>query len=301
MVRFKKREEIKVSPEMAQDFLDINTFKLQRGINKKHLRELEKAIKEKQFITPRIVIAQKRYNKIKNGYKEILIDGQHISTAIKNTKETINCIIEKYEVHDKKELSEIYRLCNNERSKTLQTCVLIEQESLGIEWDRAIAPLVVGACAEMIDPNRFKLTKNDKVQLLKDNIEVGDFVNKIFFTSNPEKDNVKKAVRHLWRSGVVMAMIKTYHKNKKQSVRFWSDVRDGVGLDRKNPALVLRDYLKTATVHYGMGAKKAVDFNIKPVTRKEMHVKCILAWNAYRKGTTTDLKYYHNKPVPKEI
>lgn len=39
--------------------------------------------------------------------------------------------------------------------------------------------------------------------------------------------------------------------------------------------------------------------SLEVATKKEMHVKCIVAWNAWRTGDITSLRYYADKPIPK--
>lgn len=72
-------------------------------------------------------------------------------------------------------------------------------------------------------------------------------------------------------------------------------VRDGEGLKRSMPAFRLREYLLTVNVGSKGRAYKRL------VTSREMLAKSITAWNAYRRGESTELKYYNEKPIPKAV
>ncbi len=59
------------------------------------------------------------------------------------------------------------------------------------------------------------------------------------------------------------------------------------------PDRKLARYLLTVGVHVGGGTHK-----IKTASQREVYVKCIHAWNAWRKEESTDMKYYVDKEIP---
>jgi hypothetical protein len=102
---------------------------------------------------------------------------------------------------------------------------------------------------------------------------------------------------HLCRAPVVTAMKATYDRMPVKAKEFWTLVKDESAPDRDDPTRVLTRYLLRAALAGGGPAsnaahgKKLVDF-------REMYVKCLHAWNAWRKGETTSLNYYAKADIP---
>jgi hypothetical protein len=79
---------------------------------------------------------------------------------------------------------------------------------------------------------------------------------------------------------------------------FWKQVRDGEGLTRSMPSHKFREYLMTHNYGVGRGTQGAPGH---VVSFHEMVSKGVTAWNAFRKGKTTDLKYFPGKPIPEAL
>jgi hypothetical protein len=106
--------------------------------------------------------------------------------------------------------------------------------------------------------------------------------------------------RHLWRSPVVAAMYASWQKSRKAANEFWMAVRDGTGATPKTPDRVLNKFLLTRTVNNGtQGTAKKRTSSLCPP--REMFVKCLHAWNAWRRDTTTDLKYHAQAKIPAAV
>ncbi len=101
------------------------------------------------------------------------------------------------------------------------------------------------------------------------------------------------SAKHLLRAPVAGAMFKTWQKSKSAASEFWSAVRDESGPSQNLPDRKLARYLLTVGVNNGVGATRA-----RPVMPREMFVKSIHAWNAWRANEKTELKYYEDKPIP---
>lgn len=96
------------------------------------------------------------------------------------------------------------------------------------------------------------------------------------------------------RGPTVAAMARTWFKSPEDSAEFWSKVRDASGPDRATPDRILNKYLERHAVRSGMGAQSAKD----QVHPREMFIKCLHAWNAWRRNESTALRYNPNNPVP---
>jgi hypothetical protein len=103
--------------------------------------------------------------------------------------------------------------------------------------------------------------------------------------------------RHMWRSPVGAAMYATFQKSRKAANEFWLAVRDGTGETPKTPDRVLHRFLLSKTVKGSNGAGRSSTL----VGPREMYVKCLHAWNAWRRDTTTDLKYHAQGKIPAAV
>lgn len=107
-----------------------------------------------------------------------------------------------------------------------------------------------------------------------------------------------ETTHHLWRSPVVSAMYASFQKSRKAANEFWLAVRDGTGSTPKKPDRVLRDFLLTRSVN-NRASVGASSKRICPP--REMYVKCLHGWNAWRRDTTTDLKYHAQAKIPAAV
>lgn len=105
--------------------------------------------------------------------------------------------------------------------------------------------------------------------------------------------------RHMWRSAVVSAMYASWHKSRKASNEFWLAVRDGTGANPKVPDRVLNRYLLThgVTSNYGERGRRKTAVS----STREMYVKCVHGWNAWRRDAQTDLKYHAQAKIPAAV
>jgi hypothetical protein len=110
---------------------------------------------------------------------------------------------------------------------------------------------------------------------------------------------VGKDSRYIKRSPVVSAMYDTWRRGQKAADEFWCAVRDNTGESPHCPDRKLGKYLMTRTVNTGNGGAK--NMGASACSPREMYVKCLHAWNAWRKGTTTDLKYHAECKIPAAV
>jgi hypothetical protein len=99
--------------------------------------------------------------------------------------------------------------------------------------------------------------------------------------------------RHLYRAAVIAAMFMTWNKDPDDATEFWLAVRDKTGESPDLPDRVLAEWLTITAVNYAAGAKRK-----KRATNAEFLAKCIHGWNAWRRNTSTNLKYHADKPTP---
>jgi hypothetical protein len=106
----------------------------------------------------------------------------------------------------------------------------------------------------------------------------------------------RHSCKHLQRSAVVAAMFACWEKAKGPATVFWTAVRDETGPTPAAPDRKLARYLLTTGVNNGAGANKT-----RVADGREIYVKSLHSWNAWRRGENTDLRYYAEKPIPKVL
>lgn len=103
----------------------------------------------------------------------------------------------------------------------------------------------------------------------------------------------ERKARHMERGPVVAAMFGSWLKSCSAATTFWCAVRDETGGSPTLPDRKLARFLMMAGVATGRGTAR-----VRSAEPREMYVKCIHAWNAWRKDETTDLRYYADKDIP---
>lgn len=134
-------------------------------------------------------------------------------------------------------------------------------------------------------------TAAERAEVIFDNIQVIIWVHDLIGDSH----RGEKHAAHLWRVPVVAAIIAAYHKSQKSALEFWTAVRDETGAAPDCQDRKLAKFLTTTVSHQGAHTGAPARFR---TTNREYYVKCALAWNAWRKGEPTSLKYYVDAKVP---
>ncbi len=125
-------------------------------------------------------------------------------------------------------------------------------------------------------------------------LEHSDFIKWLdkLFTSNLTKQE-RRSCQHLIRMGVVAAMFGSWNKAKGPATEFWMAVRDETGREPTLPDRKLSRFLLSTTANRGIGIHRK-----KTASEHEFMIKCIHAWNAWRKGVPTSLRYDASKEAP---
>lgn len=96
--------------------------------------------------------------------------------------------------------------------------------------------------------------------------------------------------RQLSRVGVMAAMFATWGKNVALCKEFWGHVRDE-DLTKDDPTRTFANWLDQAE-------KDALRSRATEWTSRAYYVKAHHAWNAWRRGETTSLRYHESAPLP---
>lgn len=132
----------------------------------------------------------------------------------------------------------------------------------------------------------------ERAELLIDNTNFVLWVDELVHgAADGEK---KRRSYDLMKMPVCAAMYGAWSKNRSDATKFWTAVRDETGSKPDLPDRKLAKYLSTvASERQGSRARRA-----KHAGNREIYVKCLHGWNAWRKGETTNLNYYAEAKIP---
>lgn len=219
------------------------------------------------------------------------VNGKHTSTQLYTMNGTapkgLEVIVERYEADTLEDVAKLYATFDT-RSQSRSTgdinyafaASVPELEDIG---PKAISLCVTGMSFAIWEEGYGNRSAEERASLL---IAHKEFVKWFWDTIGPKVAESK----HLYRGAVVAAMFQTFKKAKGASQEFWTLVKDGSGTVHTTPDRKLNKMLLTNVVR-GMGTTKAMD-------SREMYVKCLHAWNAWRRNEDTDLKYYSTAKTP---
>jgi hypothetical protein len=294
MFKLVKREMIKVTADVAEKFLKKNIYCDQRLLRPMHVKELESYLENGTFTTGNIAISRNIFD----GNSEVLVNGQHQCNAVINSGIPMVALYEQYECKEPTDISLLYTMIDNHGARSLSNVAKPEANALGLTWGARIVSKMITAAIMIENMKRGlnicsnRMVKSEKVGLLQYYIKDGEFVNKILtFKQHGERP------KHLMRGVVIAAMILTWRKDNYNAEKFWELIRDGERLTSEMPMHKLRDFLMQVSVSRGRGSSTGKQL----VSEHEIITKCITAWNAFKRGDSTSLRYFPDKPIPKII
>ena len=289
MFQLISRKIKEITPTVAEKILECNIYDGQRPIRKKHVKVLSNAINDGVFTVGHIAIAKQGWN----GGDNMLVNGQHQCNAVLESGASINAVVEEYQCKTPSDFALLYRQFDNNAARNLAEVALPEARALKLDWDKRFLGCFFAGIAIVERFIDMSISKNQKVEYLKKYIPEGKFINALI------KEKGTKDTKHIARGAVIAAVIVTYKKNANDAKIFWTEVRDGENLKSNSASLKLRNYLLSTSSGYGRGVSAP---SLNPsASLHEMYSKCIIGWNAYRKGDSTQLKYFANKQLPKAI
>jgi hypothetical protein len=290
----------KVTQSLAVKFRDMDPVPHDRPLNPKRVEAYRKMLNAGLFRP--VQWATVHCNETQATYR---VNGKHTSSLFaefEKMPQDVHATIEHYHCDD---LDDVARLYATFDSRTqVRTTNDINRAFAAVDPELSLVPTkIVNLCVTGVsysrngDNSRHR-TAAERAECLLE-VDVKSFVAWVheMLGSNNESS------RHLWRGPAVAAMCDTYKKSRKASSEFWMAVRDGTGATPKTPDRVLHRFLLTKTVNHGgmaTGGRTPGSRNSMCGAR-EMYVKCLHAWNAWRRDTTTDLKYHAQAKIPAAV
>jgi hypothetical protein len=288
----------KVTQALAIRFRDMDPVPHDRPLNPKRVEAYRKMLNAGLFRP--VQWATVHCNETQATYR---VNGKHTSNLFAEfdkLPQPIHATIEHYHCDDIDDVARLYATFDSRTQ--VRTTNDINRAFAAIDDDLALIPAkIVNLCVTAIaycrhgDSYHVVPAAERAECLLEDH-------NKVFVQWAHEilGNSANEATRLLWRSPVVAAMHACYQKSRRDAMEFWLAVRDGTGPSNSTPDRVLNRFLLAKAVNSGKqpAASRKKSALSSP---REMYVKCLHAWNAWRRDTTTDLKYHAQAKIPAAV
>lgn len=287
-----KREEVTATTEMAKQIRDAEPWKYDRPTNTRRLDFLLDRLVAGEFRTCEWALAY-----CKEDGRTYRVNGKHTSTILAEMDSSVNSpkvVYTKYECETLKDVGDLYNTFDsNENIRTMldaaQSVSASDPRLAGVfktNLTLAIASIVYAKRGETAYQG---LPRSQRADLLLEEIGFTIWLDHLL-------DHANNGNRYLAVMGVGAAMYLTFKKYPKLSEEFWMEVRDGLNPNPEAPSRKLQRWLLTGTT--AGRAERYAHKRDRGKDRRELLVRCIHAWNAWRKGTSTNLNYYEDADIP---
>lgn len=286
----------KVTQALAIKFRDMDPVPHDRPLNPKRVEAYRKMLAVGLFRP--VQWATVHCNETQSTYR---VNGKHTSNLFAEYEElpqVIHATIEHYHCDDLDDVARLYATFDSRAQ--VRTTNDINRAFAAIDPELSELPTkIINLCVTAIayckhGDQYAQVPAAERAECLLDahNKAFVSWVHEVLGNSGN-----REASRLLWRSSVVAAMHASYQKSRRDANEFWLAVRDGTGATPKTPDRVLNRFLLGKAVVGSKTTRRASGL----VSPREMFVKCLHAWNAWRRDTTTDLKYHAQGKIPAAV
>lgn len=264
-----------LTPEKAKEYLELNTYEGQRPLKTERVTNLIERIMSGRFRSAEIGIAHFEG-------KRILVNGQHQCTAIIKTGREVQSNLNHHYCKTAEDLATAFSEYDQpDQTRSVREVIRAYRVAAKIDCSDGCANQCSSAIAwcEYGPLFQSKIRREHRAGLLFGKDGIIAFVNDVFYSVPTEIRKIP----------IIAAAIKCFQKCPDDAMSFWVSVRDGEMLKKSDPAYKVRKHCEQEGCCAG-----------RPNAR-ETHVKCIHGWNAFRRGTTTNLKYYIDADIPEAV
>lgn len=287
-----KPATVKVTTKLAKEFAEMEAAHVDRPLSERRLQVYRKVRADGGF---RPVTWAKAWCKDTSQFYRV--NGKHTSTLFSDGEnpDGLFVTIEEYVCDTLEDVAKLYATFDSQSQTRNATDVnrsfaAVIPELAQIPFT-TINLLVGGLNYEPASHagGSYRAQPAERAEALFDNVDVCVWLLGILGTD-------RKANPHIWRVPVVAAMVSTYRKAQKAALEFWTAVRDETGVKPDLPDRRLAKFLSITVSD--QGAHSTAASKRFRITSREYFVKCIHAWNAWRKNESTQLNYHVNAKVP---
>lgn len=279
---------MRVTAKLAKEFAEMEAAHVDRPLSERRLQVYRKVREQGGF---RPVSWARAYCKETEQFYRV--NGKHTSTLFADGQnpETLYVVVEDYDCDTLGDVAKLYATFDSQ-SQT-RTMADINRSFAAVipelaAYDSWFLGLAVSALNfNVTDPEHTRGGAAERAEVLFDSVDVCVWLKELL------GDRGKHA--HLHRVPVVAAVLGSYRKTKSGATEFWAAVRDETGAHPNLPDRRLAKFLCTTM---GKSARSDGIAQRFRTSAREYFVKSVRAWNAWRKGETTDMKYSPTHKIP---
>jgi hypothetical protein len=296
-----KPRTVLANPSLIREFVDMEPAPYDRPLSERRLQIYERILQMGEFRP--VVWASATCGETNCTYR---VNGKHTATMLsgilgaKKPLPEFYVTVERYECDRLTDVANLYNTFDSALGSR-NTRDINASFASAIPELKDISFRIVTNCVSAIAYHRWTESElklvpaAEKAEQLMDNIDFVVWVGKTFTATTVGV----ASQRHVTRVPVVQAMYATHSRAKSPADTFWKKVRDESDPDRDNPTRVLARYLMRTVISGGHTSR--VSGKNKVVSAREIYVKCLHAWNAWRKGEATALNYHAKADIPKVV
>ncbi len=281
---------MKVTKAIAKQFAEMEPAPGDRPLSERRLQVYEKIVRDGGFRPCSWAAAT-----CAQTGGQYRVNGKHTATLFSDLDPLpeLYAVVEYYECETLEEVAELYSTYD---SKIVSRTVSDINRSFArcvpqlADVDQRTINLTVSAVAYAEHLDRYKaLQPAERAEGLLENYDFCLWAYELMGAGNNK-------YAYLKRLAVFAAMLGSYRKSKTMASKFWAEVRDETGPTPQDPSRKISRFLMLNTT--AKGGNRVLAAGRVRVSDREFYVKCIHAWNAWRKGETTNLNYYATADVP---
>jgi hypothetical protein len=289
-IRKTVRKVCRVTPALIEEFVSMTMAKQDRPVRPRLLAALRAKVLKGEFRSTTWASV-----KCLEDGRTYRVNGKHTSLLFSQMNgelpKDIEVTLERYECDTRQEVSELYSSFDPRQSA---------RSSADINRIyTAMCDALEGVTVKTVNNSvsGIALAKNDGIyptNCAEDRASDAMKETEFILWANDVLNGEAVESLHLHRAPVFSAMFLTFHKDKDAATKFWALVRTGDG-EAGCPTRKLERLLLTSRLsHRGVSGERTQ----KQMGQREMLAKCLHAWNAWRSGKSTDMKYHADCKLP---
>lgn len=286
---------VPVTKELAQEFVEMERLPHDRPAGRKRLAEIRRIFDEGEFRTTEWASCY-----VAETNKTYRVNGKHTSIVMSERLDDldgITIVLTRYSVETLDEAAQLYASFDPAISaKSASATNQVYAGSIPALNDArpVVINNVIGGIAYYLWEDGWReRSQRERAALLKDNAGFAVWYHGLIGTQT-------RKYLHVNRVPVVAAMYATYRVDREFADLFWREVMDGIGGQPDSPVRRLHLFLQTHNLH-STSTTANRQGGAKGTSRHAMMCKCVTAWNAWRLGKPTKLKYFRTQKTPKAV
>lgn len=284
---------LKLTRKLAAEFAALPAINRDRPLSQLRLQRHRQALDHGQFRNPEWATALCKEDGV-----EYRVNGRHTSTLLSDPDVEIpadlKAIVTHYECDTHADVAALWATFDSKNSTRTARDIYNtfagsepELDELNTQHINIIAA-GLGLAADSDKGNNPRISAEDKGEML---LRYKDFVLWASSLLSPQRES-----RLLARAPVIGAMFDSWAKSQTDARKFWHLVKSGEGVPATTPDRRLQKFLLETSIAVGKSAR-----NLRASSQKEVYVRCIHAWNSFRTGRPSELKFFAEARVPKAV